>query len=93
MTHTPHRAAFPRPATEGSALTGSSAIFETHPVRRRFNAWFFTAFDSYINWLVRDQKRTVFSALPPMLSTSMTNLQLPSSLALCCARLPIPGGS
>ena len=67
MTDTPHRAAFLRPATEGSALTGSSAIFETHPVRRRFNAWFFTAFDSYINWLVRDQKRTVFSELPPEL--------------------------
>ena len=62
MTDTPHRAAFPRPPTEGSALMESSAIFETHPVRRRFNAWFFTAFDRYINWLVRDQKRTVFSA-------------------------------
>jgi hypothetical protein len=31
------------------------------------NAWFFTAFDSYINGLVRDQKRTVFSELSPEL--------------------------
>ena len=64
MTGTPHRAAFPRSATEGSALMEGSATFETHPMRGRFNAWFFTAFDSYINWLVRDQKRTVFSGLP-----------------------------
>ena len=36
-------------------------------MRGRFNAWFFTAFDSYINWLVRDHKRAVFSELPPEL--------------------------
>jgi SAM-dependent methyltransferase len=35
-----------------------------HPMRGRFNAWFFTALDSYINWLVRDHKRAVFSGLP-----------------------------
>lgn len=40
------------------------ATFETHPGRGRFNAWFFTALDSYINWLVRDRKRTVFAGLP-----------------------------
>ena len=43
---------------------GPSASFETHPVRGRFNAGFFTVLDSYINWLVRDKKRKVFSALP-----------------------------
>ena len=51
-------------AARGSAPTEGSATFETHPVRGRFNAWFFTALDSYINWLVRDHKRTVFSELP-----------------------------
>ena len=64
MTGTPHRAAYPRPATEGSALMEGSATFEPHPMRGRFNARFFTALDSYINWLVRDHKRTVFSGLP-----------------------------
>jgi hypothetical protein len=64
MTGTPHRAAYLRPATEESALTEGSATFETHPMRGRFNAWFFTALDSYINWLVRDHKRAVFSGLP-----------------------------
>jgi hypothetical protein len=43
---------------------GRSASFGTHPVRGRFNAGFFTVLDSYINWLVRDKKRKVFSALP-----------------------------
>jgi hypothetical protein len=43
---------------------GTSASFETHPVRGRFNAGFFTVLDRYINWLVRDKKRKVFSALP-----------------------------
>jgi SAM-dependent methyltransferase len=38
--------------------------FEAHPVRGRFNAWFFTAFDGYINRLVRDRKRKVFAGLP-----------------------------
>ena len=38
--------------------------FEAHPGRGRFNAWFFTALDSYINWLVRDRKHTVFAGLP-----------------------------
>jgi SAM-dependent methyltransferase len=42
----------------------TSASFETHPVRGRFNAGFFTALDAYINWLVRDHKRKVFSELP-----------------------------
>lgn len=51
-------------AARGSAPTEGSATFETHPVRGRFNAWFFTALDSYINWLVRDHKRAVFSGLP-----------------------------
>jgi len=55
MTGTPHHAAYLRPA---------SAAFETHPVRGRFNAWFFTVLDRYINWLVRDHKRAVFSGLP-----------------------------
>jgi SAM-dependent methyltransferase len=64
MTGMPHRAAYLRPATEGSALMEGSATFETHPMRGRFNAWFFTALDSYINWLVRDHKRAVFSGLP-----------------------------
>jgi SAM-dependent methyltransferase len=64
MTGTPHRAAFLRPATEGSALLEGSATFETLPMRGRFNARFFTALDSYINWLVRDHKRAVFSGLP-----------------------------
>ena len=59
-----HRAAYLGPATEGSALMEGSATFETHPVQGRFNAWFFTALDSYINWLVRDHKRAVFSGLP-----------------------------
>jgi SAM-dependent methyltransferase len=39
--------------------------FETHAVRGRFNAGFFTALDGYINWLTRDKKRKVFSQLPP----------------------------
>ena len=64
MTGTPHRAAYLRPATEGSALMEGSATFETHPMRGRFNARFFTALDRYINWLVRDHKRAVFSGLP-----------------------------
>jgi SAM-dependent methyltransferase len=38
--------------------------FEVHPVRGPLNAAFFTAFDSYINWLVRDHKRMIFAALP-----------------------------
>jgi SAM-dependent methyltransferase len=38
--------------------------FEPHAVRGRFNAWFFTALDGYINWLVRDRKRRFFSDLP-----------------------------
>ena len=45
------KAAYLRPAPEGSAPMEGSATFETHPVRGRFNAWFFTALDSYINWL------------------------------------------
>jgi hypothetical protein len=32
-------------------------------MRGCFNAWFFTALDGYMNWLVRDHKRTVFSEL------------------------------
>ena len=59
MTATPLR-----PATEGDALAQGSAAFGTHPVRGRFNAWFFTALDGYINWLTRDHKRAVFSGLP-----------------------------
>jgi SAM-dependent methyltransferase len=43
-------------------MTGTA--FETHILRGRFNAGFFTALDGYINWLVRDHKRKVFSALP-----------------------------
>jgi len=43
---------------------GTSASFDTHPGRARFNAGFFTVLDGYINWLVRDKKRKVFSALP-----------------------------
>jgi hypothetical protein len=31
MTHTPHHAAFLRPAAEGSALMEDSATFEPHP--------------------------------------------------------------
>ena len=38
--------------------------FETHAVRGRFNAGFFTALDGYINWLTREKKRKVFSQLP-----------------------------
>jgi SAM-dependent methyltransferase len=38
--------------------------FETHPVRGRFNAGFFTGLDGYINWLTRDKQRRVFSGLP-----------------------------
>jgi SAM-dependent methyltransferase len=41
-----------------------TTAFATHPVRGRLNAGFFTAFDGYINWLVQDQKRRVFAALP-----------------------------
>jgi SAM-dependent methyltransferase len=59
MTATPLR-----PATEGDALAEGSAAFGTHPIRGRFNAWFFTALDGYINWLTRDHKRAVFSGLP-----------------------------
>jgi SAM-dependent methyltransferase len=59
MTGTPLR-----PATEGEALAEGSAAFGTHPIRGRFNAWFFTALDGYINWLTRDHKRAVFSGLP-----------------------------
>jgi len=59
MTATPLR-----PATEGDALAEGSAAFGTHPVRGRFNAWFFTALDGYINWLTLDHKRAVFSGLP-----------------------------
>lgn len=44
---------------------GSAGTFEAHPLRGRFNAGFFTALDGYINWLTRDKKRKVFSALPP----------------------------
>jgi len=43
---------------------GTSASFETHAVRGRFNAGFFAALDGYINWLTRDKKREVFSGLP-----------------------------
>jgi len=35
-----------------------------HPFRGRFNAGFFTALDSYINWLTRDRKCKAFSDLP-----------------------------
>ena len=35
---------------------GTSASFDTHPGRARFNAGFFTVLDGYINWLVRDKK-------------------------------------
>jgi len=59
MTATPLR-----PATEGDVLAEGSAAFGTHPIRGRFNAWFFTALDGYINWLTRDHKRAVFSGLP-----------------------------
>jgi ubiquinone/menaquinone biosynthesis C-methylase UbiE len=38
-------------------------IFEAHPVRGRLNAGFFLALDGYINGLVRDKKRKIFSAL------------------------------
>jgi hypothetical protein len=34
-----------------------TANFETHPVRGRFNASFFTALDGYINWLTGEQRR------------------------------------
>ena len=43
---------------------GTSASFETHPLRGRFNAAFFAVLDGYINWLVRDKKCKVFSELP-----------------------------
>lgn len=39
--------------------------FVSHPVRGRFNAGFFAALDSYINWLTKDKKRRVFADLPP----------------------------
>jgi hypothetical protein len=42
-----------------------SAIFEPHPVRGRFNAGFFTAFDRPIDRQSRDRKRKIFSGLPP----------------------------
>lgn len=45
-------------------LIARSASFETHAVRGRFNAGFFTALDGYINWVTRDKKRKVFSGLP-----------------------------
>jgi len=38
--------------------------FEVHPIRGRFNSAFFAALDGYINWLVREEKRSVFSDLP-----------------------------
>jgi SAM-dependent methyltransferase len=44
---------------------GSPATFETHPVRGRFNAGFFTAFDRPIDRQSRGRKRKVFSGLPP----------------------------
>ena len=43
----------------------SSATFESHPVRGRFNAAFFTAFDRPIDRQSRDRKRKIFSGLPP----------------------------
>jgi SAM-dependent methyltransferase len=64
MTGTPHPAACRWPGTEGNARAEGSAAFGTHPVRGCFNAWFFTAPDGYINWLIRDHKRAVFSGLP-----------------------------
>jgi SAM-dependent methyltransferase len=42
--------------------TGSA--FAAHPVRGPLNAAFFTAFDGYINWVVRDHKGRIFAALP-----------------------------
>ena len=44
---------------------GTSATFEPHPVRGRFNAGFFTAFDHPIDRQSRDRKRKIFSGLPP----------------------------
>jgi len=44
---------------------GSSATFQAHPARGRFNAGFFTAFDRPIDRLSRDRKRKIFSDLPP----------------------------
>ena len=43
---------------------GTSAPFEPHPVRGRFNAGFFTAFDRPIDQQSRDRKRKIFSGLP-----------------------------
>jgi SAM-dependent methyltransferase len=58
----------PDHTTAGIGMTGDlierSAPFETHAVRGRFNAGFFTALDGYINWLTREKKRKVFSQLP-----------------------------
>jgi SAM-dependent methyltransferase len=43
----------------------SSATFESHPVRGRFNAAFLMAFDRPIDRQTRDRKRKIFSGLPP----------------------------
>ena len=36
-----------------------------HGSRSRFNAWFFTAFDGYINRVSRDHKQDAFGGMPP----------------------------
>ncbi|GAC1591991.1 MAG: class I SAM-dependent methyltransferase [Acidimicrobiales bacterium] len=43
---------------------GSSAAFEPHAGRGRFNAAFFKVMDGYINWHLRDHKARVFADLP-----------------------------
>jgi hypothetical protein len=50
--------------TAKARAEASPAAFVPHPVRGRFNASFFGALDSYINWLTRDKKRQAFSELP-----------------------------
>ncbi|MGH3470925.1 MAG: class I SAM-dependent methyltransferase [Nocardioidaceae bacterium] len=42
----------------------TNASFEPHGVRGPFNAWFFNAFDGYIDLNLRRQKRRVFAELP-----------------------------
>lgn len=45
-------------------MPGETPDYHAHRFRGRFNAAFFAALDSYINWLVRDQKLKAFADLP-----------------------------
>jgi len=47
-----------------NSTTTTTASFELHPLRGRFNAAFFKAMDRYLDWNVRSRKSRVYRDLP-----------------------------